>query len=255
MGFVRSIVVLSIVVVCIAILLSIVEDKQYDKNRNRPEYLGPIRNRRPINTQEFGRYNKPLSNIDFSWVSSSKIFNFISLKHWIYVSISTQRYFIVAAIADLNYFANAFVYIIDRTDREKSVYVYAAQSILARSIEERANSSIDGCTHFYRSSSESIRICYNTQESRYELKGHVPMNDNLQVSFDCQIDFSCEKDQSMVLLYPVDVTRPAYTHKLSALSARGQLRFSNENVMTFDDGLSSLDWTLGYAERVCRWKW
>jgi hypothetical protein len=247
----RFIVIFTISVPLIAILFGIIENAQY-VSLSKPKYLGPILNRLPSKSNEFGRYTKPFPLIDYSWVSSSKLFNFVTLKHWDFKSISTEHYFIVAAIGNFNYLANAFVYVIDR---EKQVYQYASKSILAQAIKEQANSSIDGCTHFYKSSLEYIRLCYNKQEKVYEIDANVPMNDGLQVSFDFKIDFSSEKDQSMVLLYPVEENRPAYTHKIAGLPSRGQIDMGNNNKINLIDGVSSIDWTLAYSERLSRWKW
>jgi len=250
----RYIVIFTILVPLIAILFGIIENAQY-VSLSKPKYLGPILNRLPSKSNEFGRYTKPFPIIDYSWVSSSKLFNFVTLKHWDFKSISTERYFIVAAIANFNYLANAFVYVIGRTNREKQVYQYASKSILAQAIQEQATSSMDGCTHFYKSSLEFIRLCYNKQEKVYEIDANVPMNDGLQISFDFKIEFSNEKDQSMVLVYPVGENRPVYTHKIASLPARGKINIGNNNEEELLDGISSMDWTLGYSERLSRWKW
>lgn len=255
MGFLFNFFVfIPFVVALVAVLLSLVEQNQY-VSWPKPDSLGPIRDRLPAHSNEFGRYTKPLSTIDYSWVSSSKAFDFVALKHWDYKSVSTSRYFIVAAMANLNYVANAFVYIVDRTDRQKPFYQYAARSVLAQSIGEQAKSSIDGCTHFNRSSSEFILLCYNQQARRYEMKANVPVNGGQQVAFDIQIEYSTKTQQSMVLLYPVTATRPAYTHKIGALTAHGTIEIGDQKEELLRDGLGSIDWTLAYSERLSRWKW
>ncbi|CAF4265077.1 unnamed protein product [Rotaria sp. Silwood2] len=250
----RFIAVVTILVPLFAILFGLIENARYI-NLPKPKCLGPIQDRFPLKTNEFGRYKKPFSIVDYSWVSSSKFFNFIALKHWDFKSISTSRYFITAAIANFNYLANAFVYVVDRTNPDKQFYQYASRSFLAQAIKEQAKSSIDGCTHFNQSSVEYIRLCYNAKEKVYEIDVNVPMNNGLQVSFDFKIEYSNENDQSMVLVYPVEETRPAYTHKIAALPARGKIKIDNNKEEEFLDGLSSMDWTLAYAERLSRWKW
>ncbi|CAF3435461.1 unnamed protein product [Rotaria sp. Silwood1] len=250
----RFIAIITILVPLFAILFGIIENARYI-NLPKPKYLGPIQDRFPLKTNEFGRYTKPVSIVDYSWVSSSKLFNFIALKHWTFNSISTSRYFIATGIANLNYVANALVYVIDRTNREKQFYQYASRSFLAQAIKEQAKSSIDGCTHFNQSSLEYIRLCYNTKEKVYEVNGNVPMNDGVQISFDFKADYSNEKDQSLVLVYPVEETRPAYTHKMAGLSARGKIKINNNKEEELLDGLSSMDWTLAYSERRSHWKW
>jgi hypothetical protein len=250
----RFIVIITILVPLLAVLFGIIEDAGY-VSLPKPKYLGPIKDRSPSKSNEFGRYTKPFSIIDYSWVSSSKFFDFIALKHWDFKSISTSHYFIVVAVGNFNYMANAFVYVIDRTNREKPFYQYSSRSILAQAIKEKAKSSIDGCTHFYQSSSEYIRLCYNKNENVYEIDANVPMNDGLQISLNFKIGFSSARDQSMVLVYPVEENRPVYTHKIAALFAQGKIKIDKNNQEEVLSGISSMDWTLGYSERVSRWKW
>lgn len=250
----RFIAVTTVFVPLCAILFGIIENARYVQ-LPKPKNLGPIQDRAPSKTDDYGRFTKPLAAIDYSWVSSSKLFNFATLKHWDFKSISTSHHFIVVAIANFNYMANVFVYVIDRSKGEKQIYQYEARSILAQAIEEQAKSSIDGCTHFYRSPSEYIRLCYNKKEKVYEIDANVPMKEGHQISFDAKIEYSNEKDQSLALLYPVETTRPAYTHKVAALPARGNIQIDNNKKEELLDGLASIDWTLGYPERQCSWKW
>ncbi|CAF1646817.1 unnamed protein product [Adineta ricciae] len=255
MAMLRFIVVITLAIPLLAIILGSIENAQYT-SLPKPKYLGPIQSGAPSSTSAFGRYTKPFSVIDYSWVSSSKFFDFFNLKHWDFKSISTERYFIVAAIANFNYISAAFVYVIDRSSDDKPVYQYSTRSILAQALKEQAKSSIEGCTHFFRSSAEYIRLCYNKSTKMYVVDANVPMGDGVQVSFDFTIDYSSEKDESMVLLYPVLQTRPAYTHKIAGLPSRGHIQFGNEkNKQELSNGLSSLDWTLAYSERSSHWKW
>ena len=249
----RLFAIVAILVPLLAVLFGVIENARY-VTFPKSKHLGPIRDRQPLKTNQFGRYTKPLSVIDYSWVLSSKLFDFIALKHWDFKSISTSHYFVVAAIANFNYVANAFVYVIDRTNREEQFYQYASRSILAKTIKEQAKSSIDGCTYFYQSPLEYIRLCYNTKDKVYEIDANVPMSNSVQVSLDFKIEFSSEKSQSMVLVYPVEETRPAYTHKIAALPAQGKINIAN-NSEAFLDGVSSIDWTLGYPARLSRWIW
>ena len=248
----RLVVITTVIVLLIAIGIALIEDVRYVSSP-KPKYLGSIQDRCPATSNEFGRYTKPLPVLDYSWVPSSKLFNYTALKQWDFKSVSTARYFIAAAIADFNYVAHGFVYVIDRSSRDKSFYQYESRSLLARTIQDQARSSIDGCTHFYHSSSEYIRLCYDQTEKAYRIDLNVPMKNNVQISVDCKINYSNEKDRSMVLLYPVENDRPAYTHKIAGLLAQGHINIGNEKSSL--DGISSMDWTLAYSERVSQWQW
>jgi len=250
----RLIAFTTLAVPILAILFGVIEDAQYI-SRPKPKSLGAIQDRRPSKTDDFGRFTKPLDIIDYSWVSSSKLFNFTAFKHWDFRSICTSKYYIGVAIADFNYIGNAFFYIIDRTDPNKKFYQYASKSILAQAITEQAGSSISGCTQYYKSSTEYIRFCYNKDKKIYEVDASVPIDNDLQVAFNFQFEYSDTNGQSMVLIYPVEQDRPVYTHKLAALPAHGKIKIGNNEQEILANGLSNLDWTLGYSERVTIWKW
>ena len=256
MGFLfRSFIGIPVLAVAIAIIIGLYEDANESTHLSRPEYLGSIHDRLPNNSQEFGRYTAPLTEIDYTWVSSSKLYNFFTFKHWDFKSISTKRYFIVAAIANFNYVANAFVYVIDRENPSQQIYQYAVQTGLAVGITEQAKSSIDGCTQFYRSDSEFIRLCYEAKEKVFQIKFNVPMQNGIQISVDSKLEYSSDKYQSLALVFPVNADRPVYTHKIAGLPGRGQIRIGDNEEEKFNEGFGSIDWTLGYPARICRWKW
>lgn len=251
----RTVVFVTILIPLVAILLGSIEDARYI-SLPKPKSLGPIRDRSPASSNAFGRYTRPLPALDYSWVSQSKLFNFVNLKHWDFKSISTARYFIVTALADFNYIAHAFVYVIDRTNRQTPAYQYSARSLVSQAIKEQAASSLTGCTHFEQSPSEYVRHCYDKRANRYEINASVPFADGVRVSLDFSIDYSADRDSAMVLLYPVEPARPAYTHKVAGLPSRGHISLSDASAQQdLQNGLSSMDWTLAYSERISRWKW
>ena len=249
-----SIVLSPLAIALVAIFAGFIEQTMYT-SLPKSNHLGPIRHTSPLNTSDFGRFTKPLKHIDYNWVSVSAWHNFFSLKHWDYKSVITERYFIVAAIAHFNYIATTFVYIVDRTAQNKKCYQYSSRSLLASSIEHRASSSIEGCTVFMRSSSEYVRLCYESENHQYLIQANVPSVTGDHLFLDIKIPFSVDLNPSMVLLYPVQIDRPVYTHKIATLPAHGKIRIGQEQEELLMNGLSTIDWTFGYPERVCRWKW
>uniref|UniRef100_A0AC34FUK4 AttH domain-containing protein n=1 Tax=Panagrolaimus sp. ES5 TaxID=591445 RepID=A0AC34FUK4_9BILA len=223
----------------------------------KSKFLGPIQHGSPKNSSSFGRYTKPLEILDFSSVSSSAVFNFTALKHWDFKAITTQKYFVAVAIANLNYISTAFVYVIDRSDTSQSkIYQYSSKSIFAQGIKEQSFSSINnGCTKFYQSSNEWIWICYDKTREAYEINGTVVTEKNEKISFNFKIEYSVEKHPSLALIYPVADNQPVYTHKVAGLPSSGSLKVGDSEEEDLIDGLGSMDWTLGYPERVCQWKW
>lgn len=214
--------------------------------------LGPIKETSPLHSKDYGRFKKPLADIDFSRVSPA-LCDYVTRKHWTLFSITTSNYLIVSTIVNFNYVANAFAYIYDRNTQQ--FYSYSTRSLLAGYIKEKGKSSISGCTVYRRSSSEYLRHCYNSQTNKYEITVKVPMNNNIPVELNFQVDYSSANDPSMVLLYPVELDRPAYTHKKAISPVQGSMKIGNsiqENSLT---GLSSMDWTLSYPKRVTQWKW
>jgi hypothetical protein len=61
---------------------------------SKSNYLGPIEDTSPANSKDYGRFKKPLSTIDFSWVSPA-LCTYVTRKHWNFVSVSTPNYLIV----------------------------------------------------------------------------------------------------------------------------------------------------------------
>ncbi|CAF2564849.1 unnamed protein product [Rotaria sp. Silwood2] len=218
----------------------------------KPKNLGPIRDGPPSAPNDYGRYKKPFYVIDFSWVSPLLV-DFFSLKNWDFKSISTPTYFIGVSIVNLNYEANAFLYVIDRTNANQ-IYKYSSKSILAIAIKEKAKSSINGCTHYRQSDTEYIRLCYNSVEKVFHIEAVVPINGGIHLSLNCKMQFFQDTDDSMVLLYPIRQYRPAYTHKIAARPVKGTLKIDNQNEQLID-GLGSGDWTLGFFEHTTTWKW
>ncbi|CAF0939136.1 unnamed protein product [Rotaria sordida] len=218
----------------------------------KPNNLGPIRDTPPSSPKDYGRYKKPFYVVDYSRVSPFLV-NFFSLKNWDFKSISTPKYFIAINVVNINYEANAFLYVIDRTNANQ-IYKYSSKSILATAIKEKAKSSINGCTHYRQSNTEYIRLCYNSIEKAFQIEAIVPVNGGVQLSLNCKMQFSQETDDSMVLLYPIQQYRPAYTHKIAARPVQGTLKIGNQNQQLID-GLGSGDWTLGFFEHTTKWKW
>uniref|UniRef100_A0A914PW33 Uncharacterized protein n=1 Tax=Panagrolaimus davidi TaxID=227884 RepID=A0A914PW33_9BILA len=223
----------------------------------KSNFLGPLQLGSPKNSTNFGRFSKPLEIIDFSWVTSSEFFNFTSLKFWDFKSVTTQKYFIAVAIANLNYISTAFVYVIDKSDKSQSkIFQYSSKSFFAHAIKEQTFSSVEnGCTKFFQSSDEWLWICFNKEKQMYEINGTVVTEKNQKLQFNFEIDYSIEIHPSMALIYPVKVNQPVYTHKTAGLPASGKLRIGNAEEEKLLEGLGAMDWTFGYPERICQWKW
>lgn len=224
---------------------------------SKSKFLGPIQEGSPKYSSHFGRFTKPLKVIDFSSVTTSSLYNFTALKFWDFKSITTKKYFIAVGIANLNYISTAFVYVIDRSDTSRSsIYQYSSKCIFAQDIQEQAYSSIgNGYTKFEHSSDEWILSCYNKFKEMYEINGTILTEKNQKISFYFNIEYSVDKNPSMALIYPVEENQPVYTHKFAGLPSSGKLRIGNGEEEDLIDGLGTMDWTLGYPERVCQWKW
>ncbi|CAF3440293.1 unnamed protein product [Rotaria sp. Silwood1] len=62
------------------ISFSIVENAQHI-NLPESKYLDPLQEHFPLEINESIHYTKPISIVDYSWISLSTLFNIIALKH------------------------------------------------------------------------------------------------------------------------------------------------------------------------------
>jgi hypothetical protein len=191
-------------------------------------------------TYAFGRYRHPIPEPDVrapGWLGR------LRLKEWHYVSLTTERWFVGLALAQLGYVANAFCYVVDRrAPSQRREYEALSPAGLGLSF---APSSVSGET-IWRKGKDRIAM-------RWEQGWRVEVDIGIAGT---RLAGSCfvEPGESLALLYDLGGGRPAYTHKAAALPARGALTLGGERIDA-EGGLAGVDWTRSVARRETRWKW
>ncbi|MCA9531646.1 MAG: DUF2804 domain-containing protein [Myxococcales bacterium] len=197
----------------------------------------------------FGRYRGPFDAPDLSRARAPRA----RLKHWHYLSVVNDAWFLGIGLVHLGFAGNAFAYLVDRrasADGER-LREYEALSPLAAALAF-APSSVHGRTR-WRSRGARVEI----EASRgWRVSLDLPLG-GARLRGELAID---PPDTSLGLLFPLGPDRPAYTHKAAGMAARGALRLSGakgagETIVDLSRAHAVSDWTRSYALRETRWKW
>lgn len=188
----------------------------------------------------YGRYRHPIARIELPLGLLGRW----RLKEWHYLSVTSERWFLAFAIAQLGYVANVFCYLVDRSDPDRARR-FEAMLPLGRGVRI-AESSTRGITHFGRRRQHiDVRAA-----DGWKVDMRLPMGDDtLEGSF----HVACA-DDSLALLHRLRGDRPAYTHKAAALPVTGRLGLGAQT-LELDGALAASDWTRSVALRETRWKW
>lgn len=234
------------------LLLIVVLFTQYvDKDETvLPASLGPFKGSADLpknGPYPFGRYREPFSELCYGDNES-----FFRLKRWSFVSYTTQNYFVSFAVANLNYIANTFIYVVDTRTHEKVMEYTTLSPFPIPQLASFAPSSTKGCTEWNSGFIESlfdqdlsIKVCGKPEAMHVDLE--YKDKDN-QLSIHATSNF----DEAMALLYPIATNRPAYTHKNAGMVTSGSITF---NGVTETPVVTSIDWTYALSRRVTTWKW
>jgi hypothetical protein len=184
-----------------------------------------------------GRYRRPLCRLDVGLGAPR-----YRLKEWCYTSCTTDDWFFALAVVQLGYAAQLFAYVVDRRTgqrRETERVVPLGGSL------SFAPSSQWGVTR-WRSRRTAVDVGHDG--SHY-----------LRVDLDLDGEhlhgeLRMEPDDALALLFPLSVTRRAYTHKAAGMRTRGSLRWG-ARTLSLDGGLGALDWTRSVADRHTVWNW
>lgn len=209
--------------------------------------LPPLEDRAPptLRTDSgwaFGRYREPIADPS---LGPAQRLRSLRTKEWHYHSIVDDHWFLGVALVQLNYVANAFLYLVERASPTQRAD-YEALSPLGRALSF-APSSVRGETRWKRGR-DRIAIRYREGEG-WQLVIDVPLGAE-RLSGEIQI----EPRQSLAVAFALEPDRPAYTHKAAGMPARGGLRLGARSI-DFANALGTLDWTRSLARRHTRWKW
>eukprot|EP00511_Aplanochytrium_stocchinoi_P002171 CAMPEP_0204831148 /NCGR_PEP_ID=MMETSP1346-20131115/9991_1 /ASSEMBLY_ACC=CAM_ASM_000771 /TAXON_ID=215587 /ORGANISM="Aplanochytrium stocchinoi, Strain GSBS06" /LENGTH=423 /DNA_ID=CAMNT_0051961943 /DNA_START=135 /DNA_END=1406 /DNA_ORIENTATION=- len=208
----------------------------------------------------FGRFRNPTHEIKFS----SDVYRenqFFKLKRWHYMAVNFENYFFAAAIVQLNYIADVFVYVVDKRKRNEKVE-YHTQRPLGFGVKF-APGSMNGCsfvTKSWFSTEIGLKICYK-QEGYWEIETDVlgySDFDGSAKSIVSNIRVKRATNDALAFTFPLGASplRPAYVHKGAGMKAKGYLSIGEGgDIQQEIKGSSGIDWTHALALHHTQWKW
>ena len=172
------------------------------------------------------------------------------IKRWDYYAVFTPKRFFSATIADLGYAANIFVYVVDFKSgayHEEGLVIPLGKGVIL------PRNSTQGNAHF---ANRQASLEFVLQGDERKLAVSWPgFQDGKGI--DAQISLACPPDhESMTIVIPIGSQRFYYNRKINCLPASGSLRYGDDQeTLTAETCLGSLDWGRGVWEYSSFWNW
>ena len=172
------------------------------------------------------------------------------IKRWDYYAVFTPRRFFSAAIADLGYAGNIFVYTLDFETGD--LYEQGLVIPLGKGIELPRNST-GGHSHF---EDKRVKLGFSLHPDKRHLSVSWPdFHDGRGIEAEIEL---CTPSgyESMNIVIPIGEKRFYYNRKINCLPASGTLRYGNiQEELHPNECLGSLDWGRGVWEYQSFWNW
>lgn len=188
-----------------------------------------------------------LENVNFYQIKFLQKFR---VKRWDYYAIFTPRRFFSATIADLGYAGNIFVYTLNF--KTGDLYEEGIVVPLGKDIDLPRNST-EGNAHF---SNKDLSLDFKLEDNIRKLTVSWPGFHN-DLGIEAEIIMAqVDEHESINIVIPIGSKRFYYNRKINCLPASGHIQYGGENeVLSPDSCLGSLDWGRGVWEYSSFWKW
>lgn len=172
------------------------------------------------------------------------------IKRWDYYGVFTPNRYFSATIADLGYAGNIFVYTIDFESKE--MHEEGIVIPLGKGITLPRNSA-SGNSYF---SNKNISLEFIVEPNQRKLLVSWPGFHN-QRGIEAEISLTApENQESMNIVIPIKGNRFYYNRKINSLPASGSITYDGqEEILTPDTSIGSLDWGRGVWEYSSFWQW
>ena len=172
------------------------------------------------------------------------------IKRWDYYAVFTPQRFFSATIADLGYAGNIFVYTINfdtlELHEEGIVVPLGRDIILPRNSSDRRS--------FYKNKDLSLEFIYEDHTRRL-LVSWPGFHDQRGIEADISLKHPADQE-SMNIVIPIGEKRFYYNTKINSLPASGSICYGDqEEALSPDSSLGSLDWGRGVWEYSSFWQW
>jgi hypothetical protein len=172
------------------------------------------------------------------------------IKRWDYYAVFTPQRFFSAAIADLGYAGNVFVYTLDFTTQE--LYEEGLVIPLGKDIQLSRN-SLSGETIF---TNKQASLKFEAQPGERRIFVDWPGYHKGR-GIKAEIALTCPpQHESMTIVIPILSNRFYYNRKINCMPAQGSIHYGDVHEELHPDiCLGSLDWGRGVWEYQSFWNW
>lgn len=196
-----------------------------------------------------GRYAGPISRVDLSRrAGRSRLLDGLRHKRWFYVLLTTERHMVAAAIVDLGYAANGFVY---AASVDGGLLAQRA-SLTAPALVRVGEHPEAGCDARFLSPRLRIELRRPPGATAYRLQV-----ESREISVDAVLETE-GAPPPLVAICDLAALGPGggvnVTEKRALLRSAGVLRVGKQT-LPLDDALGGMDYTQGLLPRHTAWYW
>lgn len=193
----------------------------------------------------YGSYEGDLGAIEWNRFVPNPLSRVAKEKRWLYLALSTERFYIAVCVVRLGYASNAFTYVFDKEARALRVHQSATSHPLAASISSNIT---EGSRVVFETSSLRVRCIRLSGSATYALDVATS-----GFSLNAELDTS-SAPPSIAAIAPLAPGRANTTQKRALLTVRGRATVGSEHV-SLDHAQAAYDYTSGILERHTSWKW
>ncbi len=198
----------------------------------------------------FGQFEQPIEDLSLNTFRyfndmdkpASVFSRYFHYKQFQFVAINTGRYIIGAAIADIRYLANGFLYIYDIANNTMLENTWLRPPTIGYKTFPCAHSgkAFIGGRHNH--------IRFHIVQGQWQLA-----IDSLAIKASLTLDKQ-NNNQPLAMCSPTGYNGWTYTEKHNGLTVKGELLIDQQPQL-LDKALASYDFSAGYMRRETSWRW
>lgn len=193
----------------------------------------------------YGSYQGDLGTIDWKRFTPNALSRIAREKRWLYVALSTDRFYIAVCVVRLGYASNAFMYVFDKSENALRVHQSATSHPFAASISPTIT---EGARVVFDASAFRARCVRLHGSATYSLDVTVP---------GCTLNVELDTSGAPPSIAAIASLAPGHantTQKRALLQVRGNATIGAERI-SLDGAQAAYDYTSGILERHTSWKW
>lgn len=209
----------------------------------------------PDGQPQYGRFNQTFAEInyqDFQFCDTmdkpaSRLHTHFGFNQFHFISLHNQDYTLACAIANVQYVANAFVYLFEHQTGQMHPYSFM-QPLGLRC--KQSNRPFSGESRF-RKGNATFNVAAKQHPDRYELQVAIGKDIRIAATLSEPDDY-----ESTVVCTRAGYNGWAFTQKHTALEVDGNIKWKQLNIsLTDGQFVGSSDWSCGFMRRETAWNW